>query len=248
MSRPTPKMVDARRQRVVDLVRSGSITSQAQLQEILASEGFGATQGTLSRDLEVVGAVKVRSGRNGTPDAYFIPEVALVSQRPAADDRRVRRLMVDWVVDVVDARSLVVVRTVPGAAHLIADVLRGAAVPGVVALVPGSDAVLVAVSCEPSVVVEFLSSLMASRPEVEPPVMAPSPGVSPFAPWEQVSCPWCDHHPLASELNAHVVQAHPEQAEGAGDVDRLHPWIRGVPGVESPPKGTRRGARGGGGG
>src|SRR5436190_22815132 len=52
-----------RRQRAIaDLIRSRLLTSQEELAEQLVSLGFAATQATISRDLERIGAVKIRRG------------------------------------------------------------------------------------------------------------------------------------------------------------------------------------------
>ena len=50
----------ARRRRVRELVSSQAIGSQAELRRLLAEAGYDVTQATVSRDLDAVGAVKVR--------------------------------------------------------------------------------------------------------------------------------------------------------------------------------------------
>jgi len=50
-----------RRQRAIaDLIRSRALASQEELAERLTKQGFAVTQATISRDLEQIGAVKVR--------------------------------------------------------------------------------------------------------------------------------------------------------------------------------------------
>ena len=55
-----PPTKAARHARVVALLRSHQIRSQADLAELLAAEGLHVTQGTLSRDLLELGASRVR--------------------------------------------------------------------------------------------------------------------------------------------------------------------------------------------
>ena len=71
------------------------MSSQAQLVELLAADGVVATQATVSRDLEELGAVKVRIP--GGAMAYAIPEHA--KERAAPDDH-LRRVMGEFVVEV----------------------------------------------------------------------------------------------------------------------------------------------------
>ena len=81
-----------RQHRIARLLEEQAISSQAQLVEMLAADGVIATQATVSRDLEELGAVKVRIP--GGAMAYAIPEHAKERHRarrpPAAGDGRVR--------------------------------------------------------------------------------------------------------------------------------------------------------------
>ena len=54
------------------LIGDHEVTNQPQLIELLADQGIEATQATVSRDLEEIGAVKVRTSHGET--AYAIPE------------------------------------------------------------------------------------------------------------------------------------------------------------------------------
>ncbi|HEV8064017.1 MAG TPA: ArgR family transcriptional regulator, partial [Acidimicrobiales bacterium] len=69
------RVTRTRRQHVVgQLVSDQVVTSQEQLVELLAAEGIFATQATVSRDLEELGAVKVRmAGQDRT--VYALPEL-----------------------------------------------------------------------------------------------------------------------------------------------------------------------------
>ncbi len=95
-----------RQHRIARLLEEQAISSQAQLVELLAADGVVATQATVSRDLEELGAVKVRIP--GGAMAYAIPEHA--KERSAPDDH-LRRVMGEFVVEVAHSGNLV------GAAH-----------------------------------------------------------------------------------------------------------------------------------
>ena len=76
----------------------------------------------MSRDLEELGAIKVRVP--GGETAYAIP--ALPKEQLAPPDH-LRRVLGDWVVEIDRSGDLVVLRTPPGSAHVVASASTGAA-------------------------------------------------------------------------------------------------------------------------
>ena len=60
-----------RQHRVARLLESHVVTSQTQLVELLAADGVVATQATVSRNLEELGAIKVRMA--GAEPVYAVP-------------------------------------------------------------------------------------------------------------------------------------------------------------------------------
>ena len=84
-----------RQHRIAKLLESQPVTSQAQLVALLGAEGIEATQTTVSRDLDDLGAVKVRLPGGDT--AYALPE--LPTQQLAPEDH-LRRVLGEWVVEV----------------------------------------------------------------------------------------------------------------------------------------------------
>ncbi len=121
-----------RQHRIARLLEEQAISSQAQLVEMLAADGVIATQATVSRDLEELGAVKVRIP--GGAMAYAIPEHA--KERTAPDDH-LRRVMGEFVVEVAHSANLVVLRTPPGSAHVVASALDRSGLPDVLGTVAG---------------------------------------------------------------------------------------------------------------
>ena len=115
------------------------MSSQAQLVQLLESEGIVATQATVSRDLEDLGAVKVKIP--GGAMAYAIPEYSKERSTGANDDH-LRRLMGEFVVDIAHNESIVVLRTGPGSAHVVASALDRFGYPGVIGTVAGDDTIL----------------------------------------------------------------------------------------------------------
>ena len=127
-----------RQHRIAKLLEDQAVSSQAQLVELLAADGIVATQATVSRDLEELGAVKVRIP--GGTMAYAVPEHAKEGRAP---DDHLRRVMGEFVVDVAWSGNLAVLRTPPGSAHVIGSAIDRAGLADVVGTVAGDDTVLV---------------------------------------------------------------------------------------------------------
>lgn len=130
-----------RQHRIAKLLADHAVTSQAHLVELLAADGVAATQATVSRDLEDLGAIKVRVA--GGDSAYAIPELP-ANQRAPED--HLRRVFGDWVVEVAHSGNLVILRTPPGSAHVVASALDRSALPDVLGTVAGDDTLLVVVT------------------------------------------------------------------------------------------------------
>lgn len=127
-----------RQHRIARLLEEGQVTSQSQLVELLGEEGIRVNQATVSRDLEDLGAIKVRVP--GGETAYAIPELP---SRQVAPEDTLRRVLGEWVVEVERSGDLVVVRTPPGSAHVVASAIDRSSPPEVVGTVAGDDTMLV---------------------------------------------------------------------------------------------------------
>jgi transcriptional regulator of arginine metabolism len=138
-------MSKTRRQHLVArLLREHTVSGQPQLLELLEAEGVPVTQATVSRDLEEIGAVKVRVPGSERP-VYVVPEGP--EEQPASSEH-LRRVLGDWLTDVAAAGNIVVLRTPPGCAHVIASALDRSQLGGVVGTVAGDDTVFVVASEE----------------------------------------------------------------------------------------------------
>ncbi|MCX5069724.1 arginine repressor [Micromonospora lupini] len=132
----------ARHARIVELIRDRPVRSQTELADLLAADGVVVTQATLSRDLEELGAVKVRGGDG--PAVYLIPEDG---QRPLRDAEaapaRLVRLLRELLNGVDSSGNIAVLRTPPGAAQYLASALDRAGLPEIVGTIAGDDTILV---------------------------------------------------------------------------------------------------------
>ncbi|MBS45775.1 MAG: arginine repressor [Nocardioides sp.] len=141
---PTTK--SARLQRIVDLVTTHEVHSQAELADLLAADGVKVTQATLSRDLVELDALKVRSASGAL--VYAVPGEG-GDRRPqspgesAAAQQRLARLCGELLVSADASGNLVVLRTPPGAAQFLASAFDKAELPDVLGTIAGDDTVLV---------------------------------------------------------------------------------------------------------
>jgi transcriptional regulator of arginine metabolism len=135
---------DRRREAVARILRSRRrIGTQDALLDALRSEGFHATQATLSRDLARLGARRVSLPQGGTVYELAAEGAPDPAGRPAAGDDALAA--VAGMVSTVQANaSLVVVRTRPGGASAVARAIDLAGLPGVLGTLAGDDTVFVA--------------------------------------------------------------------------------------------------------
>ena len=126
-----------RRQRAIaDLIRSDAVASQEELAERLSALGFAVTQATISRDLEQIGAVKVRRGGQSS---YSLPD-----QLRAAAGPQVASVLRDFARSIDTAANLVVIKTPPGSAHLVGVALDQSDLEEIVGTICGDDTIFVA--------------------------------------------------------------------------------------------------------
>jgi transcriptional regulator of arginine metabolism len=131
------------------------VRSQEELARLLAERGMPVTQATLSRDLEEIGAVRVRSADGSL--VYALPEEpggpgsrpggvaggAGGGSEPAASRPQLSRTASELLISAESSANMVVLRTPAGAAQFLASVLDHAAWPSILGTVAGDDTVLV---------------------------------------------------------------------------------------------------------
>jgi transcriptional regulator of arginine metabolism len=137
----------ARQQAISDLVRDGTMRTQAELVSALREKGYRVTQATVSRDITELGLVKV--GRDGGGRAYALPSSEAAAE--LTGERRLSSILTDLPVDIHASGTLLVIRAVPGTAHAIAAALDRMRWPGALGSIAGDDTVFVACSDEAAV-------------------------------------------------------------------------------------------------
>jgi transcriptional regulator of arginine metabolism len=135
----------ARHAKIVSLLTEHTVRSQGELAVLLAAAGVRVTQATLSRDLDELGAVKLRTPDGGQP-IYVVPQdgAPLASrQADGAPPQRLARLLGELLISAEASANLVVLRTPPGASNFLASALDRASLPEVLGTIAGDDTILV---------------------------------------------------------------------------------------------------------
>ncbi len=122
---------NTRRRTILQLIRSYSIRSQAELLDLLEEDGVAVNQGTLSRDLRDLGVVK-------GPQGYALPGAA-----PAATTNGLRQAVRHWLIEALPAQHQVLLKTPIGGAQPLALAIDGAELGTVLGTIAGDDTVLV---------------------------------------------------------------------------------------------------------
>jgi len=140
-----PQTRTARHRRIVDILGRQPVRSQSQLAKLLADDGLSVTQATLSRDLDELGAVKIRNTRGEL--IYAVPSEGgdRTPKAPlgeSASEARMARLAGELLISAEASANLVVLRTPPGAAQFLASAIDQAGVHEIIGTIAGDDTVL----------------------------------------------------------------------------------------------------------
>ncbi len=125
----------ARRRLIRSLLDESDVSSQAELQEALAANGFEVTQATVSRDLDAIGAVKTRT--NGSV-VYRLGREDVGAEREA-----LYQAVDEFVESIATSGNIVVLKVPPGAAQFVASRIDAATVDGVLGTIAGDDTIMV---------------------------------------------------------------------------------------------------------
>ncbi|PSK97626.1 ArgR family transcriptional regulator [Murinocardiopsis flavida] len=140
----------SRHARITEVLTRSDVRSQSELARLLAEAGVLVTQATLSRDLDELGAVKLRTVDGNL--VYVLPgEGGERLQRARPDDldlahmsnSRLSRLAEDLLVAAEASANMVIVRTPPGAAQYLASAIDHTDIPAILGTIAGDDTILV---------------------------------------------------------------------------------------------------------
>lgn len=141
----------ARQYAIKELLSRATITNQEDLRLLLQRRGFRVTQATLSRDMKQLGVARVVSGGK---TVYAI--------QPAGETQRLRPIVGAEVISLEANESVVIVRTVPGAANTVGEFVDVQNHRGIMGTVAGDNTLLVIPRTRRQVhqVMEFLKNIL----------------------------------------------------------------------------------------
>ena len=117
------------------ILEEGEVSTQEDLVKELKSQKFAATQSTVSRDLSRLNAVKARDASGRV--VYRLPDDIMMPSPPATE-------MKGLLVDIHHNESLIVIKTTPGSASLLARLLDQNKPEGILGTIAGDDTIFVA--------------------------------------------------------------------------------------------------------
>ena len=126
-----------RQQAILDLVRRESLGSQVAILARLREQGFEVTQPTVSRDLEELGLVRARDEQG---HLRYVPPGEATNGHGV---ERLHRVLAEFVLQLEASRNIVVVRTPPGSANTVAQVIDQVGLEDVIGTVAGDDTILI---------------------------------------------------------------------------------------------------------
>jgi transcriptional regulator of arginine metabolism len=133
-----------RRRDLVKILREGKASSQQDIVDGLRSAGHDVTQATVSRDLQDVGATKVRM--NGSFYYRLSDELPRGSGDLVA--RNLMRTLDEFAVAIRQAASMVIVITAPGHASAVARAIDLAGLDEVAGTIAGDDTIFIATNSD----------------------------------------------------------------------------------------------------
>jgi len=138
-------MKTTRQRAILSLIAGRPVRSQEELAQLLEAQGYDVTQATVSRDIKELGLVKVplKNGGAGSQFKYVEPGAT------GAYASRLHRVVAELVEGVTGSVNLIVLRTAPGSAPLVAAAIDAAAWPEIIGTIGGDDTILV-VLAEPA--------------------------------------------------------------------------------------------------
>ncbi|ASU84626.1 arginine repressor [Nocardiopsis gilva YIM 90087] len=161
-----PMTKAARHARITEVLTRNDVRSQSELARLLSDGGVHVTQATLSRDLDELGAVKLRTvdgnlvyvlpGEGGERLQRARPDTLELGQVSSA---RLTRLAEDLLVSAEASANMVIVRTPPGAAQFLASAIDHTDFHAILGTIAGDDTILV-ISRDPQGGEELASALL----------------------------------------------------------------------------------------
>ena len=129
----------ARRQALIrEIVDTQSIQTQEELAQALREHGMVVTQATVSRDIKEMHLLKVLA-----EDGSY--RYATMDKEEQGTSDRLIRMLADSVIGMDSANNLIVIRTLPGSAHVAGEAVDSLRWSEVLGTIAGDNTILVIV-------------------------------------------------------------------------------------------------------
>jgi transcriptional regulator of arginine metabolism len=140
---PAAAVRATRRKELFRILHEGHATSQDEIVSALRAAGHHVAQPTVSRDLQELGAVKVKVG---SEFVYRLKDEIPKSARADLVARDLARTLSDFALDIRTSGPLIVLLTAPGHAGAVARAIDLAGPDEIVGTIAGDDTIFVATS------------------------------------------------------------------------------------------------------
>lgn len=131
-------MKTTRQKKILQLIEGQVISTQKDLAQALIKDGFQVTQATVSRDIKELNLIKISIGDNTY--RYAAPQEAV-----AVSEKKFEFILKEFVMDVGYSENIVVVKTAPANANVVAYALDNFIWKEVIGTVAGDDTILLVV-------------------------------------------------------------------------------------------------------
>jgi len=155
-------MKNQRQKKILELITKYEIETQEELTQLLCSNGFNATQATVSRDIKELRLVKISTGSDGTDGVkYKYAENNLSGEIDTRLGSKFKNILSDTVLSVKCASNIVVLKTYAGMAQGAGAVIDALDVPTLIGSVAGDDTVIIIMASDNDAV-DFSKKLLKS--------------------------------------------------------------------------------------
>lgn len=138
-------MKQVRQEKIIEIVKSNSVSTQEELTELLTENGFKATQATVSRDIKELGLVKA-TDKNGV-QRYITPTAR------AAVSSNHDYIFSTSVISITHAVNDIVIKCYPGMANAACAVLDSMEFGEILGTLAGDDTIFIIAKSENDAIV-----------------------------------------------------------------------------------------------
>lgn len=131
-------MKSIRQKKILQIIENNTIGTQKELADALIDAGYDVTQATVSRDIKELNLIKISLGENAY--RYAAPQEAVM-----VSEKKFEFVLREFVLAVDYSENIVVVKTAPANANVVAYALDNFTWNEVIGTVAGDDTIILVV-------------------------------------------------------------------------------------------------------